>query len=736
MCGVRRAMCLLLLGASTSSMAATWQDSLPFVHRDALNRTMPYRVFLPPGRDPAREYPLVLFLHGLGECGTDNQLQVRYNISSLISATQGERFTSYLVAPQVPVGDNWLSERSLTLVTGILAEVQSRYPADENRLYVTGLSMGGFGTIGQLYNFPERYAAGVPIASGVDAATAAVYAPVMKDMPIWIFHGSADTTVPVEWSRALYQALLKVGGTPRYTEYPGVGHDSWTLTYADAGDALYPWLFSQSRYKPVVARCSLSVASGEAPLEVCFSAEESTGEEGAELVGFSWDFGDGAAAEGRTACHTYTDAGIHKVTLRVTDALERFDETTAAVTVHCMRTDVAPWSSADVGNPLIHGAARLGGDGGSMVICCGGRRLNGTADELHFVHRETHGNVTCTGRVSALGGPGVKGQAGVMVRDGLGPDARFASVTFRALSPNAGSLLFMVRTARGGTVAWGGRTVSNVKAPNAWVKIEKQGDAFIGSASVDGVAWQELERLSIPGFGETMFAGFAAMAAEAPAEGTAFQAPAVELTDVSFLECPVEGDTRCVGLVVQGPDGGGPGAYTVTASGEDDSGDAVIHAFTAQDFHGTTLSAGPQTERSAVFELTEGSWIITVLVDDSPYCDDVSAGNQCSTQVRVSAAGGGQLPGDVNQDGGVDVADAVYLLGVLFRRDSSRLPCGDGSAFDQANIALANWNGDATIDIADPICVLTWLFNRGPAHALGSVCRPIPGCPSICVGGR
>ena len=236
--------CLLSTVVRAQAPDLTNSEALTF--DDGAGNSMPYRLFVPPELDPERPYPLVLFLHGAGERGTDNLLQVRFHIDHLINATQGNRYTSYLVAPQVPRGGSWTSTRSLNLVQGILDEVQRNHSVDARRLYVTGLSMGGFGTLWQLFHFPKTFAAAVPLSGGIPRSQADGVAAVIKDIPTWVFHGSADRVVPVDWSRAIVEAMRNAGGMPRYTEYRGSPHNIWTLTYRDRVATLYPWLYSQA----------------------------------------------------------------------------------------------------------------------------------------------------------------------------------------------------------------------------------------------------------------------------------------------------------------------------------------------------------------------------------------------------------------------------------------------------------------------------------------------------------
>jgi predicted esterase len=231
-----------LLGSTAS--AADPLDSLALVYDDGMGGTLPYRLFLPPGYDePGAEFPLVLFLHGAGERGDDNLAQVTSHINGLIDATQSERFASFLLAPQVPSGQSWtgggnLLAPAMQLTTEIIAQLETQYQVDPSRRYVTGLSMGGFGTFDVIAKRPDMFAAAAPMSGGGSTSRAAD----MADVPLWAFHGDRDTTVPVSATRNMIQALVDVGSDPIYLESDG-GHNIWGPIYQDPHDELYAWMF-------------------------------------------------------------------------------------------------------------------------------------------------------------------------------------------------------------------------------------------------------------------------------------------------------------------------------------------------------------------------------------------------------------------------------------------------------------------------------------------------------------
>jgi hypothetical protein len=197
--------------------------------------------------------------------------------------------------------------------------------------------------------------------------------------------------------------------------------------------------------------------------------------------------------------------------------------------------------------------------------------------------------------------------------------------------------------------------------------------------------------------------------------------------------CPDAGDTHCQGLEVQGPEGGGPGTYVATASAQDDSGDWISYTFRARRGDEAPIVVGPQAGSSATLDLDEGAWTISVEVDDDPGCTDVAADAARSVVVKVIQPGGLQRPGDSNQDGKLDLSDAVWLLGHLFLGSAGQetLPCEGGTASSPGpgDLALADVNGDVGIDVSDPVSILGFLFLGGSPPALGTECVRTAGCP-------
>jgi predicted peptidase len=204
-----------------------------------------YRLFQPQGVTAGEKVPLVLFLHGMGDRGTDNVGQT-YWMGQLQQHTSSGQYAAYVLAPQID-SSMWFSSNSSTpteamkLTISALKQAMADPHVDTSRIYVTGVSMGSFGTWDILRREPNLFAAAVPMSGGGDPSTAST----IKDVPIWAFHGSADDVVNVQSTRDMVAALEAVGGNVKYTEVEGGDHFIWPQIYGDASNTLYSWLFSQ-----------------------------------------------------------------------------------------------------------------------------------------------------------------------------------------------------------------------------------------------------------------------------------------------------------------------------------------------------------------------------------------------------------------------------------------------------------------------------------------------------------
>ena len=377
-----------------------------------------------------------------------------------------------------------------------------------------------------------------------------------------------------------------------------------------------------------------------------------------------------------------------------------------------------------IGNTEPHGGATLEDGGRGMTICTGQGILGGTADAFHFVYWQVSGDAALSARIGALEGSQTVARVGVMFRDGLEPDARCAVVCFTR--PLTGATVKLhLRESPGSSFKAIGETVSGADVPSVWLRIEKRGEEISGHASTDGNAWTELGRKALPGLSASCSVGVLATGGFTSTNARSLRA---DIQDLSLVDCQGDIDTFCTGIEVAGPQGDGPGLYTATASAEDASGDSISYLFTADDGLGNLLMVGPQAQNAAEFDLTEGTWTVSVAADDQPFCLAGSTG-RLQTVVDVVAPGGLQLPGDTHGDGVVDLSDAVATLGFLFLGSPTLLPCGDGSASDPANLKLLDWQPDGGIDLSDAVATLSLLFLGGSPPALGTECVRIEGCP-------
>jgi len=224
------------------------------LHSGPDGRSLPYRMLLP--RSVEAPLPLVLLLHGAGERGEDNVAQLGNGAAEWLGSDDAQRdFPCVFVLPQCPASARWVEvdwsaarhdmplspSQPLLLVQTLIDELLATQPIDPRRLYVVGLSMGGYGTWDLISRLPQRFAAAVPICGGGDPSQASG----LVHLPLWAFHGAQDPVVSVERSRQMIQRLRSLGGQPRYTELPEVAHDAWNTAFSHPD--LRPWLFAQRR---------------------------------------------------------------------------------------------------------------------------------------------------------------------------------------------------------------------------------------------------------------------------------------------------------------------------------------------------------------------------------------------------------------------------------------------------------------------------------------------------------
>jgi predicted peptidase len=221
---------ILLLSSINQHVEAQNQTN----HRSKIVRktSMNYLLWLPDDYKKAKNksYPLLIFLHGSGERGDDPELIKKNGPPSFLDNQKDFPFVT--LSPQCPIGTRWVIEDLQVL----LNKIEKKYRIDPDRIYLTGLSMGGFGTWEWAYKYPEQFAAIAPVCGGGDTHFAKLY----KNTAVWAFHGEADSIVPVSRTIEMVAEINACGGNARMTIYPGVGHNSWENAYQD--EELYKWL--------------------------------------------------------------------------------------------------------------------------------------------------------------------------------------------------------------------------------------------------------------------------------------------------------------------------------------------------------------------------------------------------------------------------------------------------------------------------------------------------------------
>ena len=232
------------------------------VFTDKRGDSIPYRILWPKDYNPREDYPLVLFLHGAGERGDDNEAQLIHGSSIFLDSLNQITYPCIAIFPQCPSGGYWSSvqvdrsvspaiydfdysrsiQPSLFMAIQLMREIVQIAPVDTKRLYVIGLSMGGMGTFEAVYRYPDLWAGAIPICGGGDPGA---YSRHTTKVPFRIYHGAEDQVVSVEYSREMVNRLEELEGKVIYTEYPDVNHNSWDLAFKEPG--FLSWLFAQEK---------------------------------------------------------------------------------------------------------------------------------------------------------------------------------------------------------------------------------------------------------------------------------------------------------------------------------------------------------------------------------------------------------------------------------------------------------------------------------------------------------
>jgi predicted peptidase len=224
--------------------------------------TLPYRLLLPENYDAAKKYPLILFLHGAGERGNDNEMQLTHGAALFLRDSIRKNYPAFVIFPQCPQNSYWSNVTrgavengedrflfqaggeptpAMALLQRLLKQFIKKYPVQKKQLYAGGLSMGGMGTFEIVFRNPGMFAAAFPICGGADVASA----PKLKKTNWWIFHGAKDDVVLPVFSQRIAAALEKVQANVKFSLYPEANHNSWDNAFAEPG--LLAWLFSNKK---------------------------------------------------------------------------------------------------------------------------------------------------------------------------------------------------------------------------------------------------------------------------------------------------------------------------------------------------------------------------------------------------------------------------------------------------------------------------------------------------------
>lgn len=224
-------------------------------YRDASGGVLKYRLHVPGGLKPGQKIPFILQIHGMGSRGSDNSAQLKNGVPGIMAHAEMRFMQLIVLAPQCPDDSYWVEtdfgkpshsmapnpSRPMKMLLELLEKSLSELPVDMSRIYVSGISMGGFASWEVLQRKGHLFAGALIVCGGGDVS----FAPQLKDIPIWCTHGDADTAVLPTRSRAMRDAISAAGGNVILSEYPGFGHDVWTPTYSNP--AYLDWLFTQRK---------------------------------------------------------------------------------------------------------------------------------------------------------------------------------------------------------------------------------------------------------------------------------------------------------------------------------------------------------------------------------------------------------------------------------------------------------------------------------------------------------
>lgn len=256
---ISAALIFLFFGSMAIAQETSMYQKKAFI---TAKDTLSYRMLYPENFSKDASYPLILFLHGAGERGNDNEKQLMHGGKLFTEASHRKNFPAIVIFPQCPADDYWSNvevDRSsnpvgldfqykkgptdaMGLVLKLMDDLGGKSYVDKNQIYLMGLSMGGMGTYELLYRKPDVFAAAVAICGGGEPESVEKYA---KKVPLWAFHGAKDNVVNPEESIKMVSAILKAGGFPKFTMYDDADHNSWDSAFAEPD--FLPWLFSHSK---------------------------------------------------------------------------------------------------------------------------------------------------------------------------------------------------------------------------------------------------------------------------------------------------------------------------------------------------------------------------------------------------------------------------------------------------------------------------------------------------------
>lgn len=252
---------LLVLLFSLNSLQKTQAQVSPFNYGKFVSKngdSLKYRLLISDA-DTISKYPLVIFLHGVGERGDDNETQLKWGVKNFASDAIMKTYRPIVLAPQCPVDSRWSNyvqdstvlsrkitlkpqaSRPMVLLMELVDQLIEKLPVDPNRIYITGLSMGGTGTFDAISRYPDKFAAAVPVCGTADPN----YAEKISNIPIWIFQGALDPLYNPKTSQNLLEDLTSLGAHPGFTQYPETGHFAWLAAYSDS--MMMAWMFRQRK---------------------------------------------------------------------------------------------------------------------------------------------------------------------------------------------------------------------------------------------------------------------------------------------------------------------------------------------------------------------------------------------------------------------------------------------------------------------------------------------------------